>query len=104
MRINEAISFPPTLVELKSTKASVRLITVVPTSCVIAHGLTTAYGQISTDESMTSGGHTDHFHVLRDLRPDTEYHYKWGLVAPDGTVYASQDVTLRTPPSNAPQK
>lgn len=104
MRINEAISFPPTLVELMSTKASVRLITVVPTSCVIAHGLTTAYGQISTDESMTSGGHKDHFHVLRDLQPDTEYHYKWGLVAPDGTVYASQDVTLRTPPSNAPQK
>ena len=104
MRINEAIAFPPTVVELMSTSASVRLITVVPTSCVIAHGLTTAYGQISTDESMTSGGHTDHFHVLQDLQPDTEYHYKWGLVAPDGTVYASQDVTLRTPPSNAPPK
>ena len=98
MRINETIAFPPTVVELTSNKASVRMITVVPTSCVIAHGLTTAYGQISTDESMTSGGHTDHFHVLRDLQPDTVYHYKWGFVAPDGTVYASQDVTLRTPP------
>ena len=104
LRVNEKIAFPPTVVELTSNKASVQMITKVPTSCVIAHGLTTAYGQISTDDSMTPGGHTDHFHVLRDLQSDTVYHYKWGLVGPDGTVYASQDVTLRTPPSNAPNK
>ena len=104
LNVNEFIAFPPTVVELKAKEASVQLITKVPTSCVIAHGLTTAYGQLSTDESMTRGGHTDHFHVLRGLQSDTEYHYKWGLVGPDGTVFASQDLNFRTPPANAAQQ
>ena len=102
LSLNETIAFPPTVVELTSDKASVRMITKVPTSCVIAHGLTTAYGQLSTDASMKQGGHTDHFHVLRGLQPDAVHHYKWGLVGPDGFVYASQDLTFRTPPATAP--
>ncbi len=100
--INAIVDFPPTVVDLTAKEASVQMISTVPTMCVIAHGHTSAYGQISTDESMTPGGHTDHLHVLRDLEPNSVHHYKWGLVGPDGAVYASEDLTFRTPPANSP--
>ena len=104
LSVNQIITFPPTVVELTSSQASVQMITEGPTSCVIAHGPTTAYGQLSTDDSMTPGGHTDQFHVLRGLQPGAVHHYKWGFVGPDGTVYASQDLTFRTPPTDAPKQ
>ena len=97
--INELMAFQPTVVELKPSSASIQMVTKLPTTCSIAHGITTDYGQISTDDSMSRGGHTDHYHTLRGLQPDTVYHYKWGLLGPDGTFYASTDLTLKTPPS-----
>ena len=97
--IIELMAFPPTVVELKSDSAAVRMVTKVPTTCSIAHGLTTAYGVISVDESMSRGGHTDHYHILKGLEPDTVFHYKWGLLGPDGTLYGSTDLTFKTPPA-----
>lgn len=94
--INELMAFPPTVVELKPSSASIQMVTKLPTTCSIAHDLTTDYGQISVDDSMSRGGHTDHYHTLRGLQPDTVYHYKWGLLGPDGTVYASTDLTFNT--------
>ena len=99
--INELMAFPPTVVELKPGSASIQMVTKLPTTCSIAHGLTTDYGQISTDDSMFRGGHTDHYHTLRGLQPDTVYHYKWGLLGPDGTSYASTNLTSTTPPKSA---
>ena len=92
------MAFPPTVVELKPNSATIQMITKVPTTCSIVHGLTARYGDISTDEGMMSGGHTQHHHVLRGLQPDTLYHYQWGLFGPEGTLYGSEDLTLKTPP------
>ena len=97
--IDHIMVFPPTVVELTANSASIQMVTNVPTTCSIVHGLTTAYGEISVDDSMSPGGHTDHYHTLRDLQPDTAYHYKWGLVGPDGTLYGSTDLTFQTPPA-----
>ena len=98
--IGQIMEFPPTVVELNPNAAALQMITKVPTTCSIAHGLTTDYGQISTDNAMASGGHTDHYHVLEDLQPDTLYHYRWGLLGPNGTLYGSEDFTFRTPPAS----
>ena len=98
LSISEMMAFPPTVVELKPNSAAIQMITKVPTTCSIVHGLTARYGDISTDEGMMSGGHTHHNHVLRGLQPDTLYHYKWGLFGPEGTLYGSEDFTFKTPP------
>ena len=99
--INDLIAFPPSVVELKSTSAIVQMVTKLPTTCSIAHGITTGYGQISTDDSMSPGGHPDHSHTLEGLQPDSVHHYKWGLLGPDGTLYGSKDLTFKTPPARA---
>ena len=101
LSISELMVFEPTVVDLSAGSASFQMITKLPTTCSIAHGLTSDYGQISTDENMMQGGHTDHLHVLRGLQPDTVYHYKWGLLGPDGSQYSSKDFTLKTPPADA---
>ena len=99
--IEQLMALPPTVVELKPNSATIQMITKDPTTCSIAHGLTTDYGEISTDDRMMSGGHTNHTHTLTRLQPDSVYHYKWGLLGPDGTVYGSKDLTFKTPPAGA---
>ena len=101
LSINELMVFPPTVVELGPDSASLQMVTSVPTTCSIAHGITTGYGQISNDESLVRGGHTDHYHVIEGLDPDTVYHYRWGLLGPNGLQYGSEDLTFKTPPGGA---
>ena len=84
LSINELIEFKPTVVELKPTSAAVQMITKEPVLCSITYGRTADYGQLSTDDNMAPSGHTDHYHTLRDLQPDTVHHYKWALFGPHG--------------------
>ena len=99
LTIAQITAFPPTVVELNPDSAAFQMITKVPTTCAIAYGITADYGEISTDDAMSPGGHTDHYHVLEALEPDSVYHYKWGLLGPNGTLYGSEDLTFRTPPA-----
>ncbi len=99
LSVIELVAFPPTVVELKPNSASIQMVTKLPTTCSIVHGLTTDYGQISTDDAMAPGGHHQHYHTITGLQPGSEYHYKWGLLGPDGSVYASTDLTFETAPS-----
>ena len=101
LSLDEIMDVPPTVVELTHNSAAVRMITKVPTTCAIALGTTTQYGLISVDDSMMSSGHTFHYHTLDGLQPDTVYHYKWGLLGPDGTLFGSEDLTFKTPPAGA---
>ena len=101
LSINQLMEFPPTVVKLKPNTAAIQMVTKVPTTCSIAHGVTPGYGQISLDDSMSMGGHTDHYHTLRNLQPDTVYHYTWGLLGADGTLYGSTDLTFKTPPAGS---
>ena len=101
LSIKRLMALPPTIVELNPNNATLQMITNVPTTCSIAYGSDLDYGHISTDRFIMAGGHTNHNHVLEGLEPDTVYHYKWGLLGPDGTLYGSEDITFKTPPEAA---
>ena len=97
--IDEIMVLEPTVVEITDNSATLEMITNVNTVCAVAYGPTPDYGLISADDSMAPNGHKEHHHLLLGLEPDTLYHYKWGLVGPDGTVYGSSDFTFRTSPA-----
>ncbi len=90
----------PTL-DIGSTSVSVRASTRENTVCAVSYGPTTDYGRIATDDAMDVGGHKDHHPVLVGLEPDTLYHYSFGGIGPDGTVFRSPDFSFRTLPADA---
>ncbi len=87
----------PTL-DIGPTSATLSATTRENTVCGVAYGTTTDYGQVATDSDMAAGGHQEHTPVLAGLQPDTLYHYRFGGIGPDGTVFRSEDFTFRTPP------
>ncbi len=89
------------MLEIGSTSVSVRATTRENTVCAVSYGLTTDYGRIATDDAMDVGGHKDHHPVLIGLEPDTLYHYSFGGIGPDGTVFRSPDFSFRTLPADA---
>ena len=89
----------PAITKITSRSAVVEAVAKLDTVCAVAYGPTDDYGHISADSNMTVDGHRNHFHLLKNLRPDTEYHYVWNLVGPAGTVFRSQDLTFRTLPA-----
>ena len=90
----------PTVVEITAHSASIEATTADGTVCAIAFGPTTEYGRVATDLDMSSGGHQRHRPVLTGLQPDTLYHFKFGGIGPDATVFESNDRTFRTLPED----
>ena len=88
------------VLDIGSTSVSVRATTRENTVCAVSYGPTTEYGRIATDDAMDVGGHRDHHPVLVGLDPDTEYHYSFGGIGPDGRVFRSPDFTFRTLPAD----
>ena len=90
----------PSVVEISSNSATIAATTADDTVCAIAFGPTTDYGRVATDLDMSSEGHQMHRPVLTGLQPDTLYHFKFGGIGPDGTVFESNDRTFRTLPED----
>ena len=90
---------PPQIVDITDVDAVLRFESSIPLACSVVYGKTTDYGQISTDQDMAGGAHTDHQPVLSGLESDTEYHYRVQGAAADGTLYVGEDGTFRTLPA-----
>jgi hypothetical protein len=90
---------PPQIVDITDADAVLIFDSSIPLACSIVYGTTTAYGQISVDQDMGGGAHTDHHPLLLGLEPDTEYHYRVQGAAADGTLYVGEDATFRTLPA-----
>ena len=64
----------PEIVDTTDTEAVLLFESSIPLACSVVYGKTTAYGQISVDQDMAGGAHTDHHPLLSGLEPDSEYH------------------------------
>ncbi|MCH8206312.1 MAG: discoidin domain-containing protein [Chloroflexi bacterium] len=95
--IDEILVSGPELADLNADSAVLVAVTDRKVVCAVAYGLTEEYGAVSADRDMAPQGHTDHDHLLVGLQPDTVYHYRWSLFAPDGRAFQSKDMTFRTP-------
>ena len=99
--IGEILVSGPEIADLKSDSAVLVAVTNQNVVCAVSYGPTDGYGAVSADRDMSPHGHTDHDHLLVGLKPDTVYHYRWGLFAPDGRAFQSKDFTFKTPPAEA---
>jgi hypothetical protein len=88
---------PPRIADLSGQDGTLLFVSSVPLACSVVYGETPAFGQVSVDQDMNGGAHTDHHPALSGLKPDTEYFYRVQGTAADGTLYASAVMTFRTP-------
>jgi hypothetical protein len=93
----EILAAGPRFLDLAPDAVTVELETKVPVVCAVVFGPTTAYGGIATDSDMAGGAHTMHHPMLKGLQPATTYQLRMQGVGPDGTLYVSDNFTLKTP-------
>lgn len=96
--IEEILIDGPTVVDINARSATLIATTNIDVACSVAYGPTTEYGQLAVDQDMAGGGHVDHQPFLRNLQPNTLYHYMLSGTGTDGVIYRSADYTFRTPP------
>jgi hypothetical protein len=99
--IEEIVVGEIAITQLQPTSAAVEVETSIDVVCSVVFGVDTSYGRISTDPDMGGAAHRDHFAPLRGLEPDTVYHFRLQGSGPDGTLYVSEDLTFRTPPTES---
>ena len=87
----------PRVEPLGPTNAAVVFSTSVPFACAILYGETPEFGAIATDADMAGGAIFDHDPIMVGLKPDTLYYWRAQGTAPDGTFYAGELQTFRTP-------
>ncbi len=99
--LSDILVSEPHFTNLQPRSVTVLVDTTIPVVCAAAYGTSESYGQLATDSDMAASGHRDHHPLLTNLEPDTEYHIRLQGIGPDGTLYQSQDYTVRTPPAQA---
>ena len=88
---------PPRIADLSGEDGTLLFVSSVPLACSVVYGETPAFGQVSVDQDMNGGAHTNHHPAISGLEPDTMYYYRVQGTAADGTLYASAVMTFRTP-------
>lgn len=78
--------------------ATLPITTTVPVACTIVYGTTPEFGQLSVDQDMDGGTHSNHNPLLSDLEPETTYYFRVQGVDDSGNIYLSETMTFTTPP------
>jgi hypothetical protein len=92
----EIVVSGPEFTDLQPDSVTVALDTSIPVACSVVYGTTNEYGQIAVDTDMAGSGHNDHHPVMSHLEPDTTYYLRFQGTGPDGTLYRSEEYTVRT--------
>jgi hypothetical protein len=92
---------PPRIEDLTSLDGILRFVSSVPLAFSMVYGETAAFGQVTVDQDINGGAHTDHHPVITGLKPDTTYFYRVQGTAVDGTLYVSAVQTFHTPKADA---
>lgn len=83
----------------QGTAAVIRLTTDPPTVCAAAFGEDESLGRIANDPNMGGTAISKHAVLLRDLSPNTTYHYRLTATDAAGTVYQTAEaLTFTTEP------
>ena len=90
---------PPRVGGFGGDEAVLKFESAIPLACSVIYGETVRYGSIAIDADMDGGAHSNHHPTLAKLKPDTLYHYRVQGTASDGQLFASRDMTFRTPPA-----
>ena len=85
------------ITDLTANSATLQVTTSIGLACVVVYGTDENFGQLALDQNMGASAHQDHFVVMRGLDPNTVYRYRLQGSAPDGTFYASDVLSFRTP-------
>lgn len=80
--------------------ATLPIVTSVPVACTMVYGTTPEFGQLTLDQDMAGGTHSEHNPLLTGLEPDTTYYFRVQGVDAQGIVYISEVMTFTTPPQD----
>ena len=80
--------------------ATLPIHTNVPVACTVVFGTTPEFGQLSLDQDMAGGTHSDHNPLLSNLAPETEYFFRVQGIDDDGNLYLSEVMNFTTPPQD----
>lgn len=81
--------------------ATLPIETRVPVACTLVYGTTEAFGQLTLDQDMAGGTHSEHNPLLTGLEPETTYYFRVQGVDAEGTIYISETMTFTTPAMDA---
>ena len=95
--IEPVLASPITLSGITATGATLEVTTTIDLACVVVYGTDQTFGLLALDQNMGGSAHQDHVVVMRGLEPDTEYVYRLQGSDPNGTFYASDIMSFRTP-------
>ncbi len=97
----EPLFAAPLVLELSPNSATISVSTITDVACVVVYGSDENFGQMAFDQGMGTEAHQDHLVILRGLMPDSNYVFRFQGSAPDGTFYASEIMSFRTPAATA---
>ena len=80
--------------------ATLPIVTTVPVACTIVYGTTPEFGQLSVDQDMDGGTHSNHNPLLSGLEPETTYYFRVQGVDDLGNIYLSETMSFMTPPQS----
>lgn len=94
--IEPLLDGPIEVSELGSSNATLRINTSLDVACVVIFGEDENFGQMALDADMGADAHANHRVVMRGLKPDTEYVYRFQGSDRDGKFYVSNVMRFRT--------
>ncbi len=94
--IEALLDGPIEVTELGSSNATLAINTSLDVACVVVFGEDENFGQMALDADMGADAHANHRVVMRGLKPETQYFYRFQGSDRDGNFYVSKVMSFTT--------